>query len=277
MREEFIDSIEEKGIKDTLFHGPKYLLNSVLVPKLWPLTHHPAQVLLNHREDEYDRSFDRGHIGVLGRGPSLKNVHELDFVDTFIIVNEFEMGDPTVRDTLKDKDLLHFVKISEPTLSFRNYYRFNFVGYQLRTMESEDGTYTWREPRGGRGKPELYGFTPRFLPEEIDPIMKEHFTDGINTNGIFAVLYAAEVSDADHIYTAGIDFMESGVAGYLSSEDPSEEKIEERESRSQDLMDDMNTIASIYPDIDFHIVTQSTYDPDIENVHIYRRGLKPGE
>jgi hypothetical protein len=187
------------------------------------------------------------------------------------------MGDPTVRDTLKHKDLLHFVKLSEPTLSFRNYYRFNFVGYQLRTMESEDGTYTWREPRGGKGKPELYGFTPQFLPDEIDPIMKEHFTGGINTNGLFAVLYAAEVSNADHIYTAGIDFLESGVAGYLSSEDPSEEKMAKRESRSQDLMEDMSTIARIYSDIEFHTITQSTYDPDIENVHIYRRGLKPGK
>lgn len=107
--------------------------------------------------------------------------------------------------------------------------------------------------------------------------MKEHFSSGINTNGIFAVLYAAEVSNADHIYTAGIDFFESGVAGYLSSEDPSEEKMEKRESRSQDLMEDMSTIARIYPDTEFHIVTQSTYYPGLENVNIYQRGLKPGE
>jgi hypothetical protein len=141
----------------------------------------------------------------------------------------------------------------------------------LSTREGEDG---WGGKRQLRGVPEFYGFKPRDLPKEIEQILKEDFDPGINTTGMLAVLYAAEVSDASHIYTAGIDFFDPGLAGYLSSDDPSEERIKRRKSRSSDIKRDMNTIAKLYPEIHFHIVTQSTYDPHIENIHIYSRGIR---
>lgn len=274
---ELIDSIQQNGVIYTLRRIFAYPINSIILPKIWPIIHYPARILMNHSESEYENAIDRKCVGILGRGPSLKNVHELEFVDTFIIVNEFEMEDETVRSALSGKDIIHFVKISEPTLSFWYYHTFNFVSYQLRIMECDDKAYPWKDQRWGKKKPELYGFKPRYLPESIDTVLKEHFPEGPNTNGIFAILYAAEASTAKNIYTAGIDFLQPGLAGYLSSEDPSEEKIKERESRSQDLMEDMTQIAKIYPEKEFHIITQSTYAPDIENVHTYQRGVEPKE
>jgi hypothetical protein len=237
----------------------------------WPLAHYPARRLLNHAEDEYWNALNKNCIAILGRGPSLKNVHELEFIDTFIIINQFEFDDETVRSALRSKYLLHFTNIAEHTLTLRNYYLFNFIGYQLSTREGEDG---WGGKRQLRGVPEFYGFKPRDLPKEIEQILKEDFDPGINTTGMLAVLYAAEVSDASHIYTAGIDFFDPGLAGYLSSDDPSEERIKRRKSRSSDIKRDMNAIAKLYPETHFHIVTQSTYDPHIENIHIYSRGIR---
>jgi hypothetical protein len=204
-------------MKYTLASGPSYL-STLVQQTTWPFVHYPAQKLLDHADDEYWSALNKDHIAVLGRGPSLKNVHELDFIDTFIIINQFEFGDETVRSALKSKDILHFTNVAEITLSLRNYYSFNFIGYQLST----------REDRQLKGVPEFYGFNPRHLSRKIESIVKKEFDDEINTSGILAVLYAAEISNARHIYTAGIDFYEPGLTGYVSSDDPSQEVKKKR-------------------------------------------------
>jgi hypothetical protein len=69
------------------------------------------------------------------------------------------------------------------------------------------------------------------LSRKIESIVKKEFDDEINTSGILAVLYAAEISNARHIYTAGIDFYEPGLTGYVSSDDPSQE-VKKKENRA---------------------------------------------
>lgn len=271
MIRKLIESVQKNGIKYTIINGPYYLA-FFIQQAVSPFCHNLMRKLLDHNEDRYWRALDGEHIGVLGRGPSLKNIHELEFIDTFIITNNFELGDETVRSTLKSKELIQFVNIAEPTLSIQDYYLFNFIGYQLQTTEGKSG---WRGQRQARGIPEFFGFNPKYLPEEMVPILRQDF-DGINTTGLFAVLYAAEVSNADHIYTAGIDFYDSGLTTYLTSNIPEKSKRKELQSRSSDMKKDMSLIAELYPQKDFHVITQSSYEPEIHNIHIYHRGIKPG-
>jgi hypothetical protein len=279
MFRKLITSVQEKGILYTLKNGPDYLFARGQ-ELLWPVAHYPARKLLNHDEDRFWTAFSKNCICVLGRGPSLKNVHELEFIDTFIIINHFELGDKTVRDALKSKDILHFTGRPECTLSPHNYYLFNFIGYQLSTregvnVEGENGFGGERHLCANvKRSPEFYGINPREIPEAVVSIIMKEFNGVIHTSGILAVLYAAEVSDANHVYTAGIDFYESGSNGYLYSDDIPDDFPESQSWRSSDLKRDMSTIARLYPKTHFHIVTQSTYEPNIQNVHIHSRGIK---
>jgi hypothetical protein len=270
--------LREDGLEYTLSRVPafvKWRILELVYVHGWRLTHDPAKSLLGGTDLEaYEEALDTEYIAVLGRGPSLKNVHELGFVDTFIITNEFEMGDETVSNVLRGKRLIQIGNIMQPTLSGQDYYRHNIVNYVMNVTSDDWQKPPYERNRRDRRRPELYGFEPTYLPEELAQFYHDEFPEGTNTVGILSVAFAARMSSADHIFTAGIDFLESGAAGYLSSEDPSEEHLSERQDRSDDLKADMTAIAERFPEKHFHIVTHSSYDPDLSNVHIYRRGIE---
>lgn len=207
-------------------------------------------------------------IGILGRGPSLKHVHEINFLDRFIILNNFEkdLSDTTVYNTIRNKELIHLSNIEEFTLSIRNTMRLNLIRYQLRVVENGDGEYWWRDQRKHRN-PETKGIDPTYLPDEIENTLKENFPEGIISIGLIAVLFAAE-RGYDNIYTVGIDFFENGK--YLRKEITEERELHQMK-KTEKMKNHMIKIAEIYPKTQFHLITTSDFDSDQSNINVYMR------
>jgi len=212
-----------------------------------------------------DPPTNRNAIAVLGRGPSLTRARELDFLEEFIITNNFnkESNNKDIDWILKNKRIIHLLNKGEPVLTPLKVLKYNIMRCQLTRLRPTNATDWWREERTRRG-PEAVGLEAWYLPEEMEPLLREDFPDNVGLN---AIIYAAHILGCDYVYAAGIDFYEQ--AEYMRDSQQLDWTKEKTRQKTLLLYNQMEEIASEFPDTQFHFVTHASFDPDAQNIHVY--------
>jgi hypothetical protein len=223
-------------------------------------------------------------IGVLGRGDSLRKVPYLSFLGQFIIVNSFneELQMDAVYSTLKNARIIHMINSEEPVLHPKYLLSLDIAWYQFNRLAPNGESVRWREPRTKR-RPEALGLEFEYLPEDFEKFMADQLPPRVakelpeesgehpypGNTGLIAVLYAASSLNKDHIYVADIDFYERDYLSLDLDEKFDDARLSAHKKAGQRMKVVFTDIARRFPETEFHVITHSSYDPDLPNVTVY--------
>jgi hypothetical protein len=230
-------------------------------------------------------SADQGDkIGILGRGSSLTEAGCLSFVDDFIIVNQFdeELQSEPIHSLLQNKNLIHLVNATRPVLHPGLLFRYR-VDYCL---VHESDRNIWKPGNvaaigldqreiGDQTKAQFKSDLPTRITKQLDDSyferVEQHdiLSSYPGNTGLTGILYIVTELDKSEIYIAGIDFYEESYLTQDLTEKFNDTLYTSHKYAGQAMKLILTDIAKQAPEIQFHILTHSSYNPDVINISTY--------
>ena len=108
----------------------------------------------------------------------------------------------------------------------------------------------------------------KFLSESLVPISKTG-AGGFPSTGVLAVAHAAKVLNAKSIDVIGLDFFEADYFSHHShSRKPAAQDYQKK--KGVVMKEYTEKLLALFPNIDFRFFTNSTFEPNLENVKIVK-------
>tara|TARA_R110002153_G_scaffold40235_7_gene115214 strand:+ start:488 stop:1138 length:651 start_codon:yes stop_codon:yes gene_type:complete len=211
-------------------------------------------------------------ILVCGRGISLSFIDnpilQQDY-DYIILMNEFNLFTKQckkVSNFLKNKPIIQFVNITELGLDKEFLSNYDIQKIYVTRLVPNGASSWWRESRKARGA-ERHGRVCYHPSDRLEDYM--HIVE--NTVDVTS-LYAILDLQADDITFIGVEFYENGY--YLDHSEPDylEWDQEEQQKVINRIKGSQSKIVSLFPNIKFTYITNSTFDPKLENCNIIKIG-----
>ena len=178
--------------------------------------------------------------------------------------NRFTKDCKKVGNYLKDKRIIQFVNITESGLDFQFLNSYNIESIYVTRLVPDGSSSWWRQHRRAR-QPEVYGRNCCHPSDKLEEYM--HIVENtVDVTSLFTILDLG----ATDITFIGVDFYEKGY--YLDHSEPDYlewDKVEHQKVIDK-IMSSQAKIASLFPDVKFTYITQSSFDPKLKNCNIIR-------
>jgi len=205
---------------------------------------------------------------VVCRGSSSARIAELkESYDTCLLVNEWttELDKfDDISDFIKNqKQVVHVInRDGRSLLRKEQYEKYAITHCQLNVREPEYN----QSPL--KGHLDGHGIRSTFLSEEMVPISKTG-AGGFPSTGVLAVAHAAQVVKSSVIHVIGLDFFESNYFSHHShSKKPESQDYQKKKGLV--MKEFMADLLSKFPNNEFTFFTNSTFEPNLNNVKIVR-------
>ena len=205
---------------------------------------------------------------VICRGKSSSRVGELDKnYDVCLLVNEWtsELKNfKEISNFIKNqKNVVHVINRDGRSLLLKEQYEEYAITHCLLNV---------REPEYNQSPLKYHldglGIPTNFLSEDMVPISKTG-AGGFPSTGVLAVAHAAQVVSADTVHVIGLDFFEDNYFSHHShSQKPEAQDYQKKKGLV--MKEFMSELLSKFHDTEFVFFTNSSFDPNLNNVKIVR-------
>tara|TARA_B100000700_G_scaffold331754_1_gene468011 strand:- start:8430 stop:9068 length:639 start_codon:yes stop_codon:yes gene_type:complete len=205
---------------------------------------------------------------IVCRGSSVARIDELSkSYDVCLLVNEWttelEKFDNISEFLLLQNKVIHVInRDARSFLKKEQYQKYKIDHCQLNVREPEykqSPLRMWLEDKS---------INTKFLSESLVPISKTG-AGGFPSTGVLAVAHAAKVLNAKSIDVIGLDFFEADYFSHHShSRKPAAQDYQKK--KGVVMKEYTEKLLALFPNTDFRFFTNSTFEPNLENVKIVK-------